>query len=263
MNQDIFRFKDRSSFWTTSKDIYLEDHVNVSGGFMNRQQMSVIVFISAVVLLAEVCTAPNAGNGAESSTNYTIGTVSESSSRTYNANIDTIYNAGSEPITRHSSVPKDANMLIAPSHPSIEPPSGNVPANAPAASTDSDIPIIYHGQNPPLDYLRKIGGNIPFEMNNSSSIKLQYYLLYNGLWCQNSTGYYFNKQTNSLMYVDRPQNIWVYEKYANSEVWKDLGFWEEGYRTGWFSADEPGGWHRLALYGNESGWSNVLWIYVW
>jgi hypothetical protein len=35
-----------------------------------------------------------------------------------------------------------------------------------------------------------------------------------------------------------------------------------GYYNRIFLGDATG-WHQVAVWGSQSGWSNVLWIYVW
>jgi hypothetical protein len=92
---------------------------------------------------------------------------------------------------------------------------------------------------------------------------IQYYAFNNGIWTQQPSAVFFNQRMNLLLSNDRAQNIWAYELYPNR--WPNWSYW--GYRwAGSYNAIFVGdmrGWHLCAIYGDESGWSNVLWIYVW
>jgi hypothetical protein len=99
-----------------------------------------------------------------------------------------------------------------------------------------------------------VGGIIP------SSI--QYRILYNGVWSYGPAALGSGQQTNMLVSVDQPQQIWSYEKYPSGyEVWEQWGYWDSGDYNAWFYADAVG-WHLVAIYGDASGWSNAVWIYV-
>jgi hypothetical protein len=75
--------------------------------------------------------------------------------------------------------------------------------------------------------------------------------------CNHSDG----QQTNMLVSVDQA-SIWSYEKYPSGyEVWEQWGYWDPGDYNAWLYADAVG-WHLVAIYGETSGWSNAVWIYV-
>jgi len=92
---------------------------------------------------------------------------------------------------------------------------------------------------------------------------IQYWAFYNGMWTQGPSAVFFNQNMNLLLSNDQAQNIWAYELYPNN--WPNWSYW--GYRwagnyNAWFIGDMRG-WHLCAIWGDRSGWSNVLWIYVW
>jgi len=93
---------------------------------------------------------------------------------------------------------------------------------------------------------------------------LQYYILYNNTWCQHPTAYWSSLETNAFVYIDKPQYVWTYERMPTGHItWNALGGCAEGYLTSSFSAYEnERGWHEIAYWGSESGWSNVLWVCV-
>lgn len=91
---------------------------------------------------------------------------------------------------------------------------------------------------------------------------IQYRVLYDGLWSFGPAALGFGEQTNMLVSVDQPQEIWSYEKYPDgNEVWEQWGYWNPGDYNAWFDADAVG-WHLVAIFGETSGWSNAIWIYV-
>lgn len=91
---------------------------------------------------------------------------------------------------------------------------------------------------------------------------IQYRVLYNGLWSYGPAAFGYNQEANMLVSVDQSQRIWSYEKYPSGyEVWEQWGDWYPGDYNAWFYGDEVG-WHQVAIYGETSGWSNAVWIYV-
>jgi hypothetical protein len=91
---------------------------------------------------------------------------------------------------------------------------------------------------------------------------IQYRVLYNGIWSYGPAAIGSGQQTNMLVSVDQPQQIWSYEKYPSGyEVWEQWGDWSSGDYNAWFYGDAVG-WHLVAIYGDASGWSNAVWIYV-
>jgi hypothetical protein len=92
---------------------------------------------------------------------------------------------------------------------------------------------------------------------------LQALILYNGAWSMDASAFRLGQRTNLLVKNDQQQWLWSYERYPDGRYeWISIGYVYEGYINGWYEAVEPG-WHQLAVYGESSGWSNVLWIYVW
>jgi hypothetical protein len=92
---------------------------------------------------------------------------------------------------------------------------------------------------------------------------LQIWTRYNGMWTVDPASVFFWRSTSILSYNDQAQRVWSWEGYPRGrQVWRNLGYRMPGYFHGRFTGDERG-WHRLAMWGSRSGWSNVLWIYVW
>jgi hypothetical protein len=92
---------------------------------------------------------------------------------------------------------------------------------------------------------------------------IQYWAFYNGMWTQGPSAVFFNQYINSIIINDQAQNIWTYERYPNNwPVWSYWGYRWAGNYHALFKGDMQG-WHLCAIYGDKSGWSNVLWVYVW
>lgn len=92
---------------------------------------------------------------------------------------------------------------------------------------------------------------------------LHLYILYKGAWVDTQAGIYQGQWTRLLLWNDRPQNLWLYEGYPDGSYrWYSLGYRWTGYYNAWFYADVVG-WHVLAAWGDKSGWSNVVFIYIW
>jgi len=92
---------------------------------------------------------------------------------------------------------------------------------------------------------------------------LQIWTRYNGMWTTDPASVFFWRSTSILSYNDQAQTVWFWEGYPRGrQVWRNLGYRMPGYFHGRFTGDERG-WHRLAMWGSRSGWSNVVWIYVW
>jgi hypothetical protein len=129
-------------------------------------------------------------------------------------------------------------------------------ADAPFPSTGQSYPYLFHGQQPSMEELRQIGGDIYFPDG------LQLYILYNNRWCQDPTSYWYSETANMMIYSDQPQYLVMYERYPNGQIQRnDIGYVDSGYNAGMFEADSKG-LHTLAFWGSRSGWSNQLQIYV-
>lgn len=206
-----------------------------------------IIILLVLIISMPSCAAWIAGGGIEpSSSSATEVTIVHSGSA---------QNSQSS-ATTGSYVPSTGSLTQTP-RPTNEPDSGEIPAEPSEASKGSTTRYFFHGQNPSLDELQEIGGAI------APNAEIQYMILYNNQWIQNPAAFWYKDQPNSLLYVNQPQYITYYEKYPDGHVdLNDWGYMSKGYHTAWFSADERG-WHRLATWGSESGWSNVVWAYVW
>jgi hypothetical protein len=92
---------------------------------------------------------------------------------------------------------------------------------------------------------------------------LQLWVRYNGAWSKDPAAVYYYRSTSMLTNNDQSQYIWSWERYPNGrQQWQNWGYRMPGYIHGQFIGDARG-WHQLAMWGSRSGWSNVIWIYVW
>ncbi len=91
---------------------------------------------------------------------------------------------------------------------------------------------------------------------------LQIQTWYNGMWTTGPASVFFWRSTSILSNNDQAQTVWSWEGYpSGQQVWKNMGYRMPGYFHGRFTGDSRG-WHKLAMWGSRSGWSNVVWIYV-
>ncbi|HWQ18923.1 MAG TPA: hypothetical protein VN455_04040 [Methanotrichaceae archaeon] len=155
-------------------------------------------------------------------------------------------------------------------------PASSQPQYTPQASTGNMATNLAQGQQLSQQDIANIGGAIstgtPSSGGNAGGAQvyklivgpqLQYWALYNGQWTKDATAIYYGQQMNTLLYNDQGQYLWSYEQYPNGYVdWQNLGYIYQGYFNLWFMGDAKG-WHQTAIWGSNSGWSNVLWIYVW
>jgi hypothetical protein len=92
---------------------------------------------------------------------------------------------------------------------------------------------------------------------------LQIWTRYNGMWTTDPASVFFWRSTSILSNNDQAQTVWSWERYPNGQQsWRNWGYRMPGYFHGRFIGDARG-WHELAMWGSRSGWSNVVWIYVW
>jgi len=89
------------------------------------------------------------------------------------------------------------------------------------------------------------------------------YVWYNGRWVDTPAAICLGGWTEVVVWNDRTQYLWLWEGYPDgTNRWYNLG-----YRPGkawiriWFQGDVAG-WHKLAVWGSTSGWSNIVYIYV-
>ena len=143
---------------------------------------------------------------------------------------------------------------VARNEPTSRPSIDELPSFAPAASENnvaSSLP-----ENRSLSKEQVINGK---------PMSLTIWAYYNGAWCQGPVALNLDDKMSIIAFINRSQNIFGYEKhYLNGREVICYG----GYRCGGtyvrtiFTADDPG-WHAIAFCGDLSGWSNVIWIYVW
>lgn len=161
-------------------------------------------------------------------------------------------------------------------HPS-QGPASSEPLSAPSASTTEALNYA-EGQSLSLQEVSSTGmmtsGNEMMAYGSGTPASggsmaymatsgLQIWVRYNGIWTTGPASVFFRRSTSTLAYNDQSQRIWSWEGYPRGrQVWRDLGYRMPGYFHGRFTGDERG-WHRLAMWGSRTGWSNVLWIYVW
>ncbi|HSD58283.1 MAG TPA: hypothetical protein VLB04_08890 [Methanotrichaceae archaeon] len=152
------------------------------------------------------------------------------------------------------------------------PQAGEQPQTPPETSTGETASELEQGQSLTKEQVTSFGQiEEPGEAGAVGAVGLvggiipsgiQYRVLYDGSWSYGPAALSFGQQTNMLVSVNQPQRIWSYEKYPNgNEVWEQWGDWYPGDYNAWFDADAVG-WHLVAIYGETSGWSNAVWIYV-
>ncbi|MGC9514053.1 pYEATS domain-containing protein [Methanocrinis sp.] len=142
------------------------------------------------------------------------------------------------------------------------PAAGPEPSYTPSASSGEAEADLSQGETLTRSRASSIGGSSALATIPGMP-GLQAFILYNGAWSMNPSGFWPGQRTNLLLDNDRPQQLWSYEIFPDGrDEWISIGYVAEGYINGWYEAVEPG-WHQLAVYGEMTGWSNVLWIYVW
>jgi hypothetical protein len=139
------------------------------------------------------------------------------------------------------------------------PAAGPQPSYTPPASSGEAETDLTEGEILTYSRASSIGGSSAL----ATMPGLQALILYNGAWSMDASAFRLGQRTNLLVNNDQPQWLWSYERYPDGRgEWISIGYVYEGYINGWYEAVEPG-WHQLAVYGEMTGWSNVLWIYVW
>lgn len=157
-------------------------------------------------------------------------------------------------LTGGEYVPTSGSISTDPK-PTDEPSFEAIPSEPPEASTGSTKQYLYHGESPSIDELESLGGKLDED-------KIKYYILYNNKWSIDATAFWLDDKTNTLSYVDEPQHIVYFEKYPDGEaIITEWGYMQKGFYPASFVADEKG-WHRVAIWGSVSDWSDVVWIYV-
>jgi hypothetical protein len=152
-------------------------------------------------------------------------------------------------------------------HPTTGPQSQQ-PDYTPSASTGKVAENYGQGQSLTSEQVTQLGGETTGTKAGGQYqaylvMGLEQWALYNGQWTKEPAAVYYNGKMNLLVYNDREQYLWSYEKYPNGYVdWRNWGYLYSGYYNRIFLGDAPG-WHQIAVWGDQSGWSNVLWIYVY
>jgi hypothetical protein len=156
-------------------------------------------------------------------------------------------------------------------HPSSGPSVGELPLSTPSASTGMVAENLGQGQAVSSQQLAQLGG-APGGSQTTTGGQAKAYLVltglqqwayYNGQWTTypSAVGYY--GRMNIIVNNDQNQYLWSWERYPNGYVdWNSWGYLYPGYYNRIFLGDASG-WHQIAVWGSQSGWSNVLWIYVW
>lgn len=156
-------------------------------------------------------------------------------------------------------------------HPSYGPTAGQQPQYTPSASTGQVAENFAQGQPLTSNQLSQLGG-APQSSKATTGGQAKAYLLisglemwayYNGQWTKDPTAVYFNGRMNLVVNNDQGQYLWSYDRYPSGyEDWHYWGYLNPGYYNILFAGDMSG-WHQIATWGSQSGWSNVLWIYVY
>ena len=95
------------------------------------------------------------------------------------------------------------------------------------------------------------------------TLGVQYWVWYNWQWTTGPAAEFRFKRMNTLIYNDQSQYLYGYEMDPNGLVtWRNWGYRWPGYLPNWFRGDVPG-WYTEAIWGSQSNWSNILYIYVW
>jgi hypothetical protein len=156
-------------------------------------------------------------------------------------------------------------------HPSSGPSLGAQPQTTPSASTGMVAENLGQGQAVSNQQLAQLGG-APGASQTATGGQAKAYLIltglqqwayYNGQWTTYPSAVNYYGRMNIVFNNDQSQYIWSYERYPNGYVdWNNWGYLYPGYYNRIFLGDASG-WHQIAVWGSQSGWSNVLWIYVW
>ncbi len=154
-------------------------------------------------------------------------------------------------------------------HPTGGPTIGEVPQYTPSASTGKVAENIGQGQSLSKEQATQLGGEPTSAAGGDQKLMaylvtgLEQWALYNGQWTKDYSAVSYYGRMNLLVYNDQNQYVWSYERYPDGrEDWRNWGYLWSGYYNRVFLGDAPG-WHQVAVWGGQSGWSNVLWIYVW
>jgi len=141
------------------------------------------------------------------------------------------------------------------------PAAGPEPSYTPPASSGEAETDLSEGESLTYSEASSIGGSIALATMPGMP-GLQAFILYNGAWSMDASAFLLGQRTYLLVNNDQPQRLWSYERFPDGRgEWISIGYMYPGYFGGWYEAVEPG-WHQLAVYGEMTGWSNVLWIYV-
>jgi hypothetical protein len=169
------------------------------------------------------------------------------------------------PGPQSDTVPSSGQNVNDGEHPSVGP-SSSQPLSTPSGSNTEALSYA-EGQSLSQQEISASGGFGGGESGTKAYMMmvtgLQVWTRYNGAWTLDPASVFFWRSTSILSYNDQAQTVWSWEKYPNGQqIWRNLGYRMSGYFHGRFTGDARG-WHELAMWGSRSGWSNVVWIYVW
>lgn len=90
---------------------------------------------------------------------------------------------------------------------------------------------------------------------------IRIWALYNGIWTMGPSAVLQFQGMNMLVKNNQWQSLWGYDSNSLPQ-WTFWGYMGPGFIPSTFYADTKG-WHKCAIWGSVSGFSNTLWIFVW
>lgn len=162
-------------------------------------------------------------------------------------------------------------------------PQAEIPASKPSANTGNVV--VTPGEKQVLasqDIMASFGSEPSSESDGSSDqsgyANAHYYLsppspapptpsgikiwaFYNGIWTMGPSAVLQYQEMNLLVKNNQWQSLWGYDSNSFPQ-WTFWGSMGPGFIPSTFYADTKG-WHKCAIWGSTSGFSNALWIFVW
>lgn len=104
-------------------------------------------------------------------------------------------------------------------------------------------------------------GSAPAAAQNSRLNELSFWAFYNGAWTQGPTAVRQYQQMNLVAKNSLSQPIWGFDSGSDPSwtYWGEIG---PGFVPSTFYADSKG-WHKVRIWGESTGFSNSLAVYVW
>jgi len=151
-------------------------------------------------------------------------------------------------------------------------PSCALPNTKPEPSTSGKLTNLNEGQTLSKEQV-ETASNSPLPTGSSCppgmayyitpTLGTQYWVWYNGQWTTGPSAVFRFMPTTTLIYNDQAQFLFGYELDPTGKVtWRNWGYRWSGYIPNGFVGLVQG-WHVEAIWGSKSGWSNILYIYVW